>query len=124
MLRANDVTSFSVTVVVRNDGATAIMFGGCGPEAQREIDGAWATVWSPICFSSGTATVMPKDSVTIPITVSAFTSPGREPQLDPRMVAGRYRLRFGVSYSDVGNPTASRQLEPLDSPPFTVFAPM
>jgi hypothetical protein len=118
----SELTRFSITVVIRNDGHTPVVFGGCGPEAQRDIGGQWQTVWTPICGSPQAATVAPGDSVSLPITVAGFIQPGMEPQLDPRMVPGRYRLRFGISYSDSVNPTGSSQLEALDSPPFTVFA--
>jgi hypothetical protein len=117
-----DLTRFSVTVVIRNDGHTPVVFGGCGPEAQRDISGQWETVWTPVCGSPQSALLAPGDSLSLPITVAGFIQPGMEPQLDPRMVPGRYRLRFGISYSDSANPTGSSQLEALDSPPFTVFA--
>ena len=34
-----DVTRFTVNVIIRNDRATPLYFGGCGPEAQQEING-------------------------------------------------------------------------------------
>ena len=124
LARTSEVTSFQVTVVVRNNGPTAIVFGGCGPDAQRNINGAWTTVWSPICISNQTATVMPRDSITLPITVAGFTRSNIEPQADPRMLPGNYRLRFGISYQDQRNPTSTTELEMLESPPFVVYEPL
>lgn len=119
--RAADVTLFKVTMLVRNDGHVPVVFGGCGPEAQRNIDGRWQTVWTPICLSMQYASIAPGDSLSIPVSVAAFTTPGMYPQIDPRMVAGSYRLRFGISYGDTGGPTSSRTLQPLDSPTFRVY---
>src|SRR5947207_13530122 len=50
-----DMTRFKVNVIIRNDRGTPLHIGGCGPQAQQEINGRWETVWSPICmsFSSG-----------------------------------------------------------------------
>ncbi len=121
--RTPDLTRFAVTAIVRNDGHVPVVFGGCGPEAQRNIDGQWQTVWTPMCLSPQHASISPGDSLTLPITVAGFTVPGIEPLLDPRMVAGTYRLRFGISYPDTSNPTASNELEALDSPPFKVYQP-
>ena len=73
--RTPDMTSFSVKVKIRNDGRVPIVFGGCGPAAQRNISGVWTTVWTPICISSQTATIMPGDSVAFPVTVAGFTIP-------------------------------------------------
>ena len=118
-----DLTKFTVTSIIHNDGHRSVVFGGCGPEAQRNIDGQWQTIWTPICGSPQHASIAPGDSLTVPVTVAGFTVPGIEPPLDPRMVAGIYRLRFGISYSDSINPTASNELEALDSPAFKVYQP-
>lgn len=57
------VTRFSITVIVRNDGHGPIVFGGCGPEAQRNIDGQWQIIWTPICGSPQYASISPGDSL-------------------------------------------------------------
>ena len=114
---------FSVTVFVRNDGVVPIFFGGCGPGALKEIDGVWTQVWVPLCGDNQRGTLAPGDSLAMPITIRAFIKPGIEPQLDPRMVPGTYRLRWGISYAGDRNPAASNQLEALDTPPFKVYQP-
>ncbi len=121
--RTADKVSFTVNVIIRNGGATSIDVGGCGPEAQREINGEWQTVWSPVCISRQSSLIAPSDSLIQPLTVAGFTKPGIEPQLDPRMTAGKYRLRFGVTYFDTTNPTATRSTEFVGSSPFVVYAP-
>ncbi len=82
-----DVTRFTVNVIIRNDRATPLYFGGCGPEAQQEINGLWQTVWSPVCISPGNGLIAPGDSLTFPFTVARFANIAVEPQLDPRATA-------------------------------------
>jgi hypothetical protein len=121
--RTADMTKFTVSVIIRNDGHGPVVFGGCGPEAQRNIGGEWQTVWTPICGSPQHASIAPGDSLILPITVAGFTVAGLEPPLDPRMLPGTYRLRFGIAYPDTSNPTSSNELEALNSPSFTVYQP-
>lgn len=121
--RTADMVFFTVNVIIRNRGATPIEVGGCGPEAQREINGEWPTLWSPVCVSPQSSLIVPGDSVMGPLTVAWFIKPGIEPQLDPRVTAGTYRLRYGVSYSETTNPTAARSTEFVGSPPFVVYTP-
>lgn len=115
------VVSFHVTVVIRNEGLQPVVFGGCGPEAQRYIGGRWETVWSPMCLMPAQTPLSPGDSLTLPITVAASSGINIQPFLDPRMIAGTYRLRFGVWYQGSPLTTAPAQLDPLDSPPFKVY---
>jgi hypothetical protein len=134
--RTADMTSFTVDVIIRNGGSRPIIVGGCGPEAQREINGQWQTIWQPVCVSPGFELIAPGDSVTAALTVAGFTRPGIEPQLDPRMTAGTYRLRFGVSVPSspgnkpvsgtrvaITNPMSGRSLGFVASRPFLVYGP-
>jgi hypothetical protein len=129
-----EMTSFAVDVIIRNRGSRPIIVGGCGPEAQREVNGQWQTVWSPVCVSEQASFIGPGDSSTSALTIAGFTKPGIEPRLDPRMTAGTYRLRFGVS--DVsssgtkpasgtrvatGYPVSRKSLGFVASQPFTVY---
>lgn len=118
--RTAEMTAFTVTVIIRNGSNTPIVVGGCGPQAQKEINGGWQTVWSPACVSEQISSIAPGDSLTGSVTVAGFTT-GMEPRLDPRMTVGMYRLRFGPSYSNMTNPTAVSSVEALYSPPFVVF---
>jgi len=134
--RTAEMTSFAVDVIIRNRGSRPIIVGGCGPEAQREINGQWQTVWSPVCVSEQASLIAPGDSLTGALTIAGFTKPGIEPPLDPRMTAGTYRLRFGVSDpSSPGNkpisgtrvanayPVSGKSLGFAASQPFTVYGP-
>ena len=126
-----DVRRFTVNVIIRNDRATPLYFGGCGPEAQQEINGLWQTVWSPVCISPGNGLIAPGDSLTFPFTVARFANIAVEPQLDPRATAGRYRLQLGAIYSGPTNygvvyagpaPPPVRVLGTLTSPVFIVYS--
>lgn len=93
-------TAFTITVSVRNDDARVALVALCGMQAQRNIDGVWTTVFTPWCSSSAIRTLAPRDSVVVPVDVIAYTLPNRVPALDRRMIAGRYRLVFGVGVDD------------------------
>lgn len=134
--RTAEMTSFAVDVIIRNRGSRPMIVGGCGPEAQREINGQWQTVWSPVCVSEQASLIAPGDSLTGTLTVAGFTKPGIEPPLDPRMTAGTYRLRFGVSDPSsswskpvsgtrVANPypMTGKSLGIVASRPFAVYGP-
>ena len=43
-----DMTRFKVNVVIRNNRSTPLYIGGCGPDAQQEINGEWQTVWTTL----------------------------------------------------------------------------
>ena len=129
--RTAEVTRFKVNVIIRNDRATQLYFGGCGPEAQQEINGQWQTVWTPICVSPGSGSLAPSDSLMFPFTAARFANLVMEPHLDPRATAGRYRLQFGATYSgpmDYGliysgstKPPPEHELSVLRSPVFIVY---
>jgi hypothetical protein len=134
--RTPEMTSFAVDLIIRNGGSRPIIVGGCGPEAQRQISGQWQTVWRPVCVSEHASLVAPGDSLTGSLTIAGFTKPGIEPPLDPRMTAGTYRLRFGVSDpSSSGTqpvsgtrvptpyPIPGKRLGFVASKPFTVYGP-
>ena len=89
--RTADVTRFKVNVIIRNDRATPLYFGGCGPEAQQEINAQWQTVWTPVCISPVSGSLAPGDSLMFPFTAAGFAHLRMEPHLDPRATAGRYR---------------------------------
>ena len=130
--RTADVTRFTVNVIIRNDRATPLYFGGCGTEAQQEINGQWQTVWSPVCVSMVRGSLAPGDSLKFPFTVARFANLRIEPQLDPRATAGRYRLLFGATYSGPMNygvvyrgpkrPPPPVTLSALTSPVFIVYS--
>ena len=130
--RTADVTRFTVKVIIRNDRATPLYFGGCGMEAQQEINGQWQTVWSPVCVSPVSGSLAPGDSLMFPFTVARFGNLRIEPQLDPRATAGRYRLRLGATYSGPTNYAVVYRgprrpppvtLSTLTSPVFIVYSP-
>jgi hypothetical protein len=122
-----DMTRFKVNVIIRNDRATPLYFGGCGPEAQQEINGRWQTVWSPVCISLVGGSVAPRDSVTFPFSAARFTQRRIEPSLDPRATAGRYRIRYGATYDGplnvvyFGNRPPPVTLRDLTTPVFIVY---
>jgi hypothetical protein len=134
--RTAEMTSFAVDVIIRNRGSRPMLVGGCGPEAQRKINGQWQTVWSPVCVSEQSSLIAPGDSLTGALTIAGFTKPGIEPPLDPRMTAGTYRLRFGVSDPSssgtnpvsgtrvaIAYPVSGKSLGFVASRPFTVYGP-
>jgi hypothetical protein len=93
-----EVGTFKVNVAVLNEGPNTMYLGGCGPEAQRQINNQWSTVWSPICVGSlGRTAIAAGDSLKFPVVVYGFRQPNREPALDARVQAGKYRLRFGLA---------------------------
>ena len=127
-----DVVKFTVNVIVRNDRSVPLYFGGCGTEAQQEINGKWETVWSPACISFMGGSVAARDSVIFPFTAAAFPNQNVYPRLDPKASDGRYRLRLGTAYDrqpDMGvirfgpPPAKPVTLGELISPVFFVYWP-
>jgi hypothetical protein len=57
-------------------------------------------VFVPACALNGSWRIAPGDSLLIPVQVVGFTAQNMSPHLDARLVAGRYRLLFGVSVGD------------------------
>ena len=100
MRRTAEGASFKVTGIVKNNSTEpAYLAGSCAPDAQREIDHVWQTIWYPVCVgSSGARKIAPGDSVLIPIFVYGSSKPHEEPHLDPRMQPGRYRVRIGLGF--------------------------
>ena len=128
-----ELTRISVNVIVRNDRATTLYFGGCGPELQEEIDGQWQTVWSPVCISPISGSLAAGDSVTFPFAAARLTQQNVYPRLDERAGAGRYRLQYGATYDGPTDPnivyfppTAAPvvELHTLTSPVFVVYTPV
>ncbi len=118
--RSPQLTSFSVTAIARNVDSRPLQVTLCRIDAQRDIAGTWTTVFTPFCASSGEATLFPGDSVVVPVEVFGYTGLNRVPALDPRMIAGRYRLFFGVGLFDPTAPTASSAVQGEGSTPFIV----
>lgn len=99
LMRNASGATFNVTAVVRNDSSRPLYWIECGTEPQRQIEGRWYTVWSSVCLTSWPPTVIPPgDSASFPLRASAFKSPTSFPRLDPRLVAGRYRLLLAVGF--------------------------
>jgi hypothetical protein len=98
--------TFRVTTVIRNRSSrTLYVGGGCGPEAERQIDNNWMVVWAPMCGGSGPRVVMAGDSAVMQVTIRAFTSALTEPQASPLLVPGQYRLTFQLRLGwPSGNP--------------------
>ena len=127
-----ELTRIRVNVIVRNNRATPLYFGGCGPQLQEEIDGQWQTVWSPVCISAMSGLVAPGDSVTFPFSAARLTQQNVYPRLDDRAGAGRYRLQYGATYDGPTDthivyspPTAAPvvELHTLTTPVFVVYTP-
>src|SRR5665647_572960 len=85
--------SFQAQAVVHNLGVRTIYVVGCGPSAEREINGEWTSVFSVACIGGPTLVAAPGDSAVIPVTLYGYTG-GSLPRLDPRATPGRYRLVF------------------------------
>lgn len=112
-------TQFQVSAVVRNDGAQSI-YSGCAPEAQRQIEGVWVTVWRPICQSPSTWFLAAADSTVVNVVPYGFNKPHAYPEADPRMQPGLYRLLFAfLSERDPGVRRSKQQTVP--SPSFVVL---
>jgi hypothetical protein len=114
-------TSFTVTAIVRNMDARPVHVLQCGTEAQRQIDRAWVTVFVPVCALAGSSMVAPGDSLVLPVEVFGFSASNAAPHLDPRMTAGRYRLRFGIVADEPSGPQRASPVRPVASLPFTVI---
>ena len=115
--RTQSATFFDVTAIARNDDSREIKVATCGAEVQRDIDGTWTTVFSPVCISAGITALGPGDSLLIPTHAAGYTT--AYPPLDPRMVPGRYRLLLGVFFGD-SQPTSNWVSQARASTPFIV----
>lgn len=120
--RVSGEASFEIASVIRNDDSRPLYIGTCAPNAQRAIGQTWSTVFSPNCPAiGGVGTIEPGDSVVTAFTAYGFTRPGWLPQLDPRMVAGKYRLVFMLGFNRSPNGiTDPLPLERRASPVFFV----
>jgi hypothetical protein len=98
--RHADGAFFGAQALVKNSGSLPVYVFGCGPSAERDIDGTWTTVFSPVCIHGTTWKVPPGDSTVVPVHFSDFTTLNMLPRLDPRAQPGRYRLVFGVTTAD------------------------
>jgi hypothetical protein len=114
-------TTFTVTVIARNDDSRPLWVAYCPTPAQRDIDGTWTTVFTPNCISQGLTLIAPGDSVVVPVPVTGY-SPALNtyPVLDPRMGPGRYRVVFGVFLGDPQNPRGLTVGQSHASTPFIV----
>lgn len=121
--------AISVLAVIHNrSDQTLYRSIGCGETLHREINGSWETVWTPMCAPVSGArsytAIAPGDSMSVQIDAFASTDPSVRPLRDPRMVAGRYRIEFGLSYQT--NDVGVTNIFPLDrrvSMPFIVREP-
>ena len=121
LVRNPDAAFFRISALMRNTKGNALVISGCAPSAQREIDSQWVTVFLPFCFGSDQLILMPGDSVVIPVFIYGYTAANTGPHLDPRMIAGRYRLLFGVSpWNQSGTVTGPARSEQVASSPFFV----
>jgi hypothetical protein len=122
MLRRNPmVTSFTVTAIARNDDSRPLLVAMCGTQAQRDIDGTWTTLFTPVCTSQGLNKVAPGDSVAVPVPVYGYGPAFHTyPVLDPRMGPGRYRVVFGVYLADPQSPRRLIVGQAQASTPFIV----
>ena len=111
-------TYFDVTLIARNDDSREIRIGTCGTEVQRDIDGTWTTVFTPVCISEGYTALAPGDSLIIPTHAAGYSA--AYPPLDPRMIPGRYRLVVGFVFGDSQNPTSTWVSQTGGSNPFIV----
>jgi hypothetical protein len=111
--------SFSVPAIVRNNEARAVFVTGCGPAAEREIDGKWVVVFSPVCMQGLAVQVSAGDSAVIPVTLYGYSAAGLLPRLDPRAQPGNYRLIFDVSTMDNGS-TSPAGSQRIASAPFFI----
>lgn len=127
--RSSEVTAFTVTTVVTNDEASPIYISECSHRGQRLIDGTWTTLFVPSCVGvqEPTVIVAPGESLVVPVRVAAYTTtPPTIPMLDPRMVAGEYRILFTIGFGapPLGStdPPSSQQnrLEEIASTTFIV----
>jgi len=101
------LTALQTRVLVRNSGSRPVYLGPCGPDAQKQIGSHWVTVWTPVCGGGAWSTLGARDSVVIPVQISAFTQRNGYPQLDPRFVPGVFRLVFRVA--EAPSPTQSHR---------------
>jgi hypothetical protein len=95
--RTADATTFRVTALLHNGGRLPVLVGGCGPTVERKLANGWRSVWRPICTSARARLLASGDSLNLPVGVIGWTKPNTDPQLDPAMIAGLYRLVFAVS---------------------------
>jgi hypothetical protein len=94
-------TSFELPVIVYNRSTVTIDTDECRIGAQRLIDGAWQTVFTPACLANNAPIALfPGDSVALRFLASATTEPGTTPQLDPRMTVGTYRAIVSLWWID------------------------
>jgi hypothetical protein len=86
------------------------------------MEGEWVTLYAPICFLTNSAVrVLPGDSAIVATNVVGYTDANTYPRLDPRMVAGTYRLLFAVTLAEPSmGVTSAADLYRLPSQTFTV----
>jgi hypothetical protein len=129
--RSSKFIAFDVHAIVRNDTRRTLLVGAYNIAAQRQIDSAWQTVWVDNCMSCpGYQSIPAGGSITIPVRVLASLKPDTDPQADPRLTHGRYRLllefAFGRSTRDssvrfVTAPGPPTEVEFRDFRPSSVF---
>lgn len=119
LIRNPDAAFFRISAIMRNVANRPLVVADCGPSAQRAINGEWVTIFMPVCLGSAQWVLSPGDSAVIPALVYGYTAPNTEPHLDPRMVAGRYRLLFGIALADRSRGVTD--LLPIDRRTSSVF---
>lgn len=91
------MTGFQTSVQLRNGGARAVYVAGCGPDAEKQVGSKWVRVWTPVCGGALWRALGPRDSITVPVRISAFINGNGYPQLDPGFSPGIFRLIFRVA---------------------------
>jgi hypothetical protein len=121
--REPDAVALDLHAQIRNRSAQELYVAPslCGVELQRQLEGAWQTVWIPACapVAYPPQRVAAGDSVSSSFTARAFTNDHTFPKYDPRMGPGRYRvvMRLGFRTNSTGSidqlPVDARASEPF-----------
>jgi hypothetical protein len=121
--RSRHGVHIEMDVMLRNKGSAAIYLLDCSPELQRNLNDQWVTVWSPPCINFGPPQeILPGNSSVVPVKISAFSDRSSQPQLDPRLQAGKYRLLWHITSSENGTGSANqRSSAPSYSEQFAVI---
>lgn len=121
-----DAVALDLRVQIRNGSPQPLFVatGICGVELQRQVDGAWQTVWIPACGlgANPPQRLASGDSVGTSFTARGFTDANAFPKYDPRMIAGRYRvvMRLGFHANSDGVIDQLLLVDERASEPFAV----
>jgi hypothetical protein len=112
--------SFEARAIVANRGSRTLYVVGCGPSAERDINGTWTPVFTPTCIHEMLQLAEANDSIIIPVKLFGFTASKKLPRLDRHAEPGRYRIIFYVTATPPSPSRPASSVRPIASMPFVL----